>query len=321
PLTQKRVDELYDEDNGAPLFDRAIGGQYPVGSIFKPITALAALDAGKITPNTTVQDGGQIEIADQVFTNAGKTPHGSVDLRRSLEVSSDVYYYILGAQMNGTDQLQKWSGDFGIGQPTGIELPGESAGFLPTRKEVNARHREEPDLLDPWVIGQNIQLAIGQGYMEASPLQMAVAYAALGNGGNVLKPQVVLQTEDAAGRVLEETEPEVVRQIPIDPGYRDVIMAGLHDAAQEPDGTSYGVFGGFPVPVAGKTGTAERQPKADQAWYAVLAPYPDPEIVAITTVEEGGFGADTAAPVALQILSAYFDKQAKPVSDGTGSVE
>jgi len=321
PLTQARVDELYDEDNGAPLFDRAIGGQYPVGSIYKPFTALAALDAGKITPSTQVNDTGQIEIADQVFTNAGKTPHGTVDLRRSLEVSSDVYYYILGAQMNGTDQLQDWSAQFGIGKPTGIDLPGESAGFLPTKEAVNERQRQAPDLLDPWVIGQNIQLAIGQGYLQASPLQMAVAYAALGNGGKVLKPQMVLQTEDAAGRVLDETDPEIVREIPIDPEYRDVIMAGLHDAAQEPEGTSYGVFGGFPVPVAGKTGTAERLPKADQAWYAVLAPYPDPEIAVITTVEEGGFGADTAAPVALQILSAYFDKQAKPVSDGTGNVE
>jgi len=321
PLTQKRVDELYDEANGAPLFDRAIGGQYPVGSIYKPFTAIAALDSGDITSSTVVNDTGQVEIADQVFTNAGKQPHGPVDLRRSLEVSSDVYYYLLGAEMNGTDQLQKWSAMFGIGEPTGIDVPGESAGFLPTKKAVNQRQREEPDLLDPWTIGQNIQLAIGQGYLQASPLQMAVAYAALGNGGDVLKPHLVQQTEDAAGRVLDQTEPEVVRQIPIDPAARDVIMGGLHDAAQEPEGTSYPVFGGFPIPVAGKTGTAERLPKADQSWYAVLAPYPDPDIVVITTVEEGGFGADTAAPVALQILSAYFDKQAKAVTDGSGTIE
>ena len=173
----------------------------------------------------------------------------------------------------------------------------------------------------PWVIGDNIQLAIGQGSLQADPLQMAVAYAALGNGGTVYKPRLVKQTEDAAGRVISETEPEAVREIPIDPGARDVIMSGLHDAAQTPEGTSYKVFGGFPVPVAGKTGTAERPPNGDQAWYAVLAPYPNPEIVVTTTIEEGGFGADTAAPVALQILSAYFDKQAKAVSGGTGAVE
>ena len=173
----------------------------------------------------------------------------------------------------------------------------------------------------PWEIGDNIQLAIGQGSLQADPLQMAVAYATLGNGGTVYKPRLVKQTEDAAGRVLTETEPEVKREIPIDPGARDLIMSGLHDAAQTPEGTSYKVFGGFPVPVAGKTGTAERPPNGDQAWYAVLAPYPDPEIVVVTTIEQGGFGADTAAPVALQILSAYFDKQAKAVSGGSGAIE
>ncbi|MBK5233772.1 MAG: penicillin-binding protein 2 [Thermoleophilia bacterium] len=323
PLSQKRVDELYDEDNGAPLFNRAITGAYPVGSIYKPITAIAALDGGVISATDVVQDTGQVKIADQVFTNAGKEAHGPVDMRRSIEVSSDVYYYLLGAKMNGTNQLQKWSDQFGIGQTTGIDLPGEAAGFLPSKEAINERDREEPDnpFAVPWVIGDNIQLAIGQGSLQADPLQMAVAYSALGNGGTVYKPRLVQQTEDAAGRVLSETEPEVVREIPIDPGARDVIMSGLHDAAQSPEGTSYKVFGGFPVPVAGKTGTAERPPNGDQAWYAVLAPYPNPEIVVTTTIEEGGFGADTAAPVALQILSAYFDKQAKAVSGGTASPE
>jgi len=321
PLTQKQVDDLYDEDLGAPLFDRAIGGQYAVGSIFKPITALAALDGGYITPDTVVNDTGTIKIADQDFDNAGKEAHGPVDLERALEVSSDVYFYKLGAEMNGTRQLQDWAGDFGLGEPTGIDIPGETSGLVPTPKWLNEAHKEEPKYYDPWVIGQNIQFAIGQGYFQASPLQMAVAYSALGNGGNVLKPQLMLQTEDAAGRVIKEAEPDVVKTVPIDPADRDVILAGLHDAAQSPEGTSYKVFGGFPIKVAGKTGTAERQDEADQAWYAVLAPYPNPQIAVVVTVEEGGFGADTAAPVALQILQSYFHKQAKAVAGGTGSVE
>ncbi len=321
PLTQKQVDALYDEDNGAPLFDRAIGGQYAVGSTFKPFTALAALDGGYITPDKVVNDTGTVTIADQEFDNAGKQAHGSVDLRRSLEVSSDVYYYLLGRDMNGTRQLQDWAGDFGFGKATGIDIPGESEGLVPTPKWLNEAHREEPKYYDPWVIGQNIQLAIGQGYLQASPLQLAVAYATLGNGGTVLKPQLMLQTEDSAGRVKFEAEPQVSGQVPIDPADRQVIMEGLHDAAQAPEGTSYQVFGGFPVKVAGKTGTAERTDEADQAWYAVLAPYPDPKIAVVVTVEEGGFGADTAAPVALQILQAYFGKEAKAVSGGTGSVE
>jgi penicillin-binding protein 2 len=319
PLTQSQVDGLYSEDTGAPLFNRAISGAYPVGSVYKPITALAGLDAGIITPSTVVEDGGQIEIADQIFTNAGNEPHGPVDLQRALEVSSDVYFYKLGAEMNQTPQLQQWSRQFGIGELTGIDLPGESAGLLPTpawRNELFAKG----DTDRPWAIGDNVQLAIGQGDLQADPLQMAVAYAALGNGGEVVKPHMVLQSEDAAGRVVDEIQPEISRTISIDPTARETILAGLHDAAQAPEGTSYGVFGGFPIQVAGKTGTAERPPNGDQSWYVILAPYPDPKIVTAVTVEQGGFGADTAAPVALQILSTYFDRQAEAVSGG-GNVE
>ena len=320
PLSQSQADALFDEDLGAPMFNRAISSNYPAGSIYKPITAVAALDSGKVTPSTVVNDAGEVTIADQTFTNAGSEAHGPVDLVRSLEVSSDVYYYLLGAKMNGTDSLQKWSSEFGIGQPTGIDLPGESSGLLPTPEWRNQLYKEG-NTDRPWAIGDNIQLAIGQGDLQTDPLQMATAYAAIGNGGKILKPHLNLQEEDSAGRVIKETEPEIVREIPLDPGYRDSIMQGLRDAAQAPGGTSYKIFGGFPIPVAGKTGTAERPPNGDQAWYAVLAPYPKPEIAVVTTVEQGGFGADSAAPVALQILSAYFDKQAKAVSGGGGNVE
>ncbi|MDQ2623200.1 MAG: penicillin-binding protein 2 [Actinomycetota bacterium] len=320
PLSQKDADRLWDEDQGAPMFNRAISGAYPVGSVYKPITAIAGLDAGKITPSTVIQDNGKIVIANQTFTNAGSEPHGPVDLRRSLEVSSDVYYYLLGQQMNGGDKLQHWSREFGIGELTGIDLPGEAAGLLPTpewRNDLFAEGNTDRG----WVVGDNVQLAIGQGDLQADPLQMAVAYAAIGNGGKIIKPHLLYQTEDSAGRVLEEAQPEIQRTIDLKPEVRTAIMEGLHDAAQAPGGTSYGVFGGFPVEIAGKTGTAERPPHGDQAWYVALAPYPNPEIAVATTVEQGGFGAVTAAPLALAILSAYFDKQAKPVTDGTGNVE
>lgn len=321
PLTQKQVDDLYDEDLDAPLFDRAIGGQYAVGSIFKPITAMAGLESGLITPSTVVNDAGAVKIADQDFQNAGRTPHGPVDLRKSMEVSSDVYYYLLGADMNGTKQLQNWAGNFGLGKATGIDIPGESEGLVPTPEWLNEAAKEMPKYYDPWVIGQNIQFAIGQGYFQASPLQMAVAYAALGNGGSLLRPKLLLQTEDAAGRVISEAEPEVTGQIEMNDGYRQAIMDGLHDAAQAPQGTSYGVFGGFPVKVAGKTGTSQRENEPDQAWYAMLAPLDDPEIAVVVTVERGGFGSDTAAPIALQMAQEYFGKQAKPVSGGGANVE
>jgi len=319
PLSQQQVDALWNEDQGAPMFNRAIGGAYPVGSVYKPITAIAGLDAGLITPSTVIQDNGLIEISDQIFTNAGSEPHGPVDLRRAMEVSSDVYFYLLGADMNGTSKLQFWSRQFGIGETTGIDLPGESGGLLPTpawRNDLFAKGETDR----PWAVGDNVQLAIGQGDLQADPLQMAVAYAALGNGGSIVKPHTALRSEDAAGRVVEEYQPEINRTIEIDPVVRETIMAGLNDAAQAPDGTSYGVFGGFPIPVAGKTGTAERPPNGDQSWYVVLAPYPNPKIVTAVTVEEGGFGADTAAPIALQVLSAYFNREAVAVSGG-GNVE
>ena len=319
PLTQEQVDGLWDEDQGAPMFNRAIGGAYPVGSVFKPITAIAGLDAGLVTPSTVIQDNGLIEISDQIFTNAGSEPKGPVDLRRAMEVSSDVYFYLLGAGLNGTNKLQYWSRQFGMGETTGIDLPGEAGGLVPTpawRNDLFAKGETDR----PWAIGDNVQLSIGQGDFQADPLQMAVAYAALGNGGNIVVPHTALQTEDAAGRVVEEFQPEVKRTIEIDPVARESIMAGLRDAAQAPDGTSYGVFGGFPIPVAGKTGTAERPPYGDQSWYVILAPYPDPKIVTAVTVEEGGFGADTAAPIALQVLSAYFDREARAVSGG-GNIE
>ncbi len=320
PLSQAEADRLWDEDQGAPMFNRAIGGGYPVGSVYKPITAIAGLDAGSVTPSTVIQDNGQIEISDQVFTNAGSEPHGPVDLRRAMEVSSDVYFYLLGADMNGTNKLQQWSREFGIGQPTGIDLPGEGSGLLPTpawRNDLFAKGETDR----PWAVGDNVQLAIGQGDLQADPLQMAVAYAALGNGGNIVEPHTALQTEDPAGRVIDEFEPEINRTIDLDPNARRVILEGLNDAAQQPEGTSYGVFGGFPIPVAGKTGTAERPPNGDQSWYVVLAPYPDPEIVTAVTVEQGGFGADTAAPIALDVLSAYFGRQAKAVEGESGNVE
>ena len=320
PLSEAEARRLWDEDQGAPMFNRSIAGAYPVGSVYKPITAMAALEAGLIAPEDVIQDNGKITIANQTFTNAGSEAHGPVDLERAMEVSSDVYFYRLGQKMNGTDQLQDWSARFGIGEPTGIDLTGESSGLLPTPAWRNALY-ESGDTDRPWAVGDNVQLSIGQGDLQANPLQMAVAYAALGNGGTILRPNLVLRTEDTAGRAIEEPEPEAIRKITLDPVYRERILAGLNKAAQAPDGTAYQVFGGFPVKVAGKTGTAERPPYGDQSWYVALAPYPDPTIAVAVTVEQGGFGADTAAPVTLAILSAYFGKTAKQVSGGSGNIE
>jgi penicillin-binding protein 2 len=317
-MTQAQVNELYRDEVLAPLVNRATEGAYPTGSIFKIITALAALENGVITPDEVIQDNGKIEIGGQPFENAGGVAHGAVELRRALQVSSDVYFYLLGLDMWKTNDLQEWAHKLGIGRPAGLDLPEEGETLLPSKQWRNQLFKEE--LTDrPWSSGDNIQLATGQGDLQTNPLQMALAYAALGNGGKIVRPHVGLEVEDAAGRALQEFEPKIQRKFHIDPGYRDVILEGLHAAAQEGDGTAAGVFGGFPIDIAGKTGTAERPGHADQSWFAALSPYPNPRIVTIATVEEGGFGAESAAPLVLDILEAIYDKQASAVSSAGGA--
>lgn len=317
--TQRQVDELYRDEIDAPLTNRAIAGAYPTGSTFKAITSIAALASGNVTTTEAINDDGLFALGGIEFRNAGDVAHGVISMERALEVSSDVYYYTLGDRMYPGTELQNWARRLGIGRESGIDLPGESEGLLPTPGWRNQLYREE--LTDrPWSAGDNVNLSVGQGDLQADPLQMAVAYAAIANGGTVPRPHVGLRVEDSAGRVLREVKAPSPRHVQIDPEWRETILAGLHDAAQGPSGTSTGVFGGFPIPVAGKTGTAERPPYGDQSWYVVLAPYPDPEIVVAVTFEEGGFGADTAAPAALQLLSEYFDKTAEPVESG-GTIE
>lgn len=306
PLTQKQVNETY-RNPAAPLANRAISGLYPTGSTFKLITAMAALENGVITPSTAIYDGGSLTVGGQTFQNAGGAAFGSVSLVPALQVSSDVFFYTLGLEMWDTGDLQHWGHLLGIGRSTGIDLPVVDESLLPSQHWRNQLYKEG-GTDRPWSAGDNIQLATGQGDLQTNPLQMAVAYATVANGGTVVTPHVGKEIQDAAGRVLMEFAPKPRRRIHIDPEYRAVILEGLHEAAQAPGGTSYEVFGGFPVDVAGKTGTAQRVGHADQSWYMVLAPYPDPKIVTAVTIEEGGFGAEAAAPAALQILEAYFNK-------------
>jgi penicillin-binding protein 2 len=320
PMSQQQVNELYRDPVLAPLVNRATEGTYPTGSIFKIITALAALENGQITPDSVIQDNGQIEVGTDTFENAGGVAHGAVELRRALQVSSDVYFYLLGLDMWKTDELQEWAHKLGIGRPAGLDLPEEGETLLPSKAWREQFVKEGLALEDrPWSAGDNIQLATGQGDLQTNPLQMALAYATLGNGGKVPTPHVGLEVEDAAGRVLKEFDFKPQRKIHIDPGYRTAILEGLHAAAQEGDGTAAGVFGGFPIEIAGKTGTAERDGHGDQSWFAALSPYPNPRIVTIATVEEGGFGAESAAPVVLDILEAIYDKQASAVSSSGGA--
>ena len=308
-IKQSTLNALYNPDNGAPLTDRAIQGGYPVGSTFKLITATAALQGGLITPGTTLYDPGYLKVGGVTFKNAEGAVYGTLALRDALRVSDDVFFYKLGLQAYSTGKgtlIQRWAARYGLGRLTGVDVPGELPGLIPSPEWRNGLfQKKQTDR--PWSPGDNINLAVGQGDLRASPLQLAVAYAALANGGTVLRPHLGSRIEDASGRVIQEFRTRARRKIRIDPGNRQAIIDGLRAAASADGGTSTGVFKGFPIPIAGKTGTAEKGiGRKEQSWYVALAPYPSFRYVVVVTAEHGGFGAATAAPEARKILAKLF---------------
>jgi penicillin-binding protein 2 len=228
--------------------------------------------------------------------------------------------------------LQKWAHLYGIGRKTGIDLPDENAGTLPDANWRDERNKLEAECDNatgpfkgkpkhppggcgiafgdnrPWSIGDNESLAVGQGDVQVTPLQLAVAYAAIANGGTVVTPHLGLDVQSPDGFVQRSFNPPPARHFNINPLYLETIRAGLRAAASQPGGTSFDVFQNFPQQVYGKTGTAQYNGKQDYAWYACFVPSSatTKPIVVVVTVEQGGFGAVGAAPVARQILSQWF---------------
>ena len=312
-------ERLTDEDNGSPLTNRAVQGLYPTGSTFKLISATAGLEEGLITADETFVDDGGLTIGPSHFSNAGGAAYGAIQLPQALQVSSDDYFYTLGLEADGTDDglaIQQWARRLGLGRPTGVDLLGELGGLVPSPEWRNQLYEE--GLTDrPWSVGDNVNLAVGQGDLQATPLQLAVAYATVANGGTVVEPHLGLRIEDADGGPIQELEFDRERNVDIASEHRSAIMEGLYLAANEGGGTSADVFAGFPIDIAGKTGTAETTDGTDQSWYAALAPYPDPRYVVVATFEDGGFGAETAAPAVREILATLLNvKNAGSVAGG-----
>ncbi len=326
-ISQRRYDQLFGPSAGYPLFNRAIQSSYPTGSTFKGITATAALQSGAWSLGQSYDDTGVYQNGPgDARHNAGHAAYGSVDIVSAIRVSSDNFFYNLGRLLN-SDQprggpLQQWARAFGIGRPTGVDLGGENAGILPSprwraardRLEIaceHKRHIPSCGIADgrPWSVGDNENLAVGQGDLEATPLQLAVAYSAIANGGAVVRPHVGLEVDADDGTVLQRIDPAPSRRIGIASQNLQAIRAGLHAAASEAGGTSVDVFSGWPqgrYPVYGKTGTAQHTGQADQSWYVCFVPDPQRPILVAVTVEQGGFGAQAAAPAARQILSQWF---------------
>jgi penicillin-binding protein 2 len=331
PVTPAMNERLNSDKYGAPLFNRAITGAYPTGSTFKPLTAVAAMSTGVVQPGDVINDSGCIKLgtAGQEACNAGHQALGPVNMVSALSKSSDVYFYTMGQRLNplGGQPLQSWARRLGIGHTTGIDVPGEFGGTLPDRAWRDRLNRQEAacekrthhacGIADgtnrPWSEGDEVNLAVGQGDLQATPLQMAVAYSTIANDGHRVRPHLGEAVEDAGGRLLQRIEPGASQRVKLDPVARQAILDGLHDATVH--GTSADVWKGWPqkrYPVFGKTGTAERPGRPnDQSWYVCFVNDRARPIVVAVTVEDGGWGASAAAPVARTIVSRWFGRPVK----------
>jgi len=335
----------YANHPGKPLLHRAVQSAYPPGSTWKPFTALAGLKAGTITPTSSYNCPGSFTIGS--YTKRDWTPrgHGAVALTDSLRLSCDVYYYNVGAQLGVAERAQEERGEkvdekmqatargFGFGRQPAIDLPYGAEGTVPTREwrkrfwEQNKKtycagssdlYRELCRSGWRWQGGDNLNVAIGQGDLQVSPLQLALGYGALANGGTTYRPHVGRAVLDpASGRVVRRVEPRVAEVAEVPSGALTAVGQAL--ATVPAGGTAASAFAGFPLdrfPVAGKTGTADLPPQAPFAWFASYAPVGNPEYVVVVMVEQGGHGGESAAPVARAIYQKLFGLPATPVAAG-----
>jgi penicillin-binding protein 2 len=313
----------------ARLVNRATQGLYAVGSTFKLVSALAGLENGYISQYTTVHDTGSVTFAGQKFTNANSASHGDVDLRKAITVSSDVYFYTIGHSMwqvwksgdaTRGNAIQNVARQFGFGAKTGIPID-ESRGRVPDAswKQAFAKQLYTNPVLQQqngaWQPGDDIQLAVGQGDLVATPLQLADAYAAFANGGTLWQPQLVSRILDpVTHKVVKLVTPKARRHIAIDPALRAALMDGFTGAASNPLGTAYAAFKGFPLaqyPVAGKTGTAEvvmnkAGDLSNTSVFVGMVPANQPKYIVVSLIEQAGFGAVISAPVARRVIESLL---------------
>jgi len=288
-----------------PLLNRAIAAQYPTGSTIKPFIALGALQEKIISPDKKINDKGYIEIRSQynpsvIWRYTGVKPHGWVDMREAIAVSSNIYFYTVGGgygdqQGLGPTGIKKYLELFGWGEKNRIDISGEFSGFIPTPDWKKQKIKE------PWWDGDTYNLSIGQSYLKVTPLQVATAYSSIANGGTLYKPQIVQKVVDGP-----EFEPEVIRSNFIDEQNLQVVREGMRDAVLYGSSVS---LNSLPVKVASKTGTAETSRKGYfNAWVSAFAPYENPEIVLVTVVEDVQSLSTTTLPIAKEILNWYFTR-------------
>jgi penicillin-binding protein 2 len=315
--------------HNTPLLNRALDAEYPPGSIFKPLTAIAALQEKIITPNTPELCSGTYVSPD----DHGHPPHvwhnwdPNVDqwmtLPTAIEYSCDTYFYRLGnafyelPSSRGQPE-QRWARAFGFGRPAPIEIGPQASGLLPTiawKRGYYTRKWDPNWQIDRiWKPGDSIQLAIGQGDLLVTPLQMARFYSAIANGGKLVQPHLLLDVQNPNKTLVPTQAPAAPRPIPgLSPSTLAPVQTGLYEGTHMPLGTSYGVFGQFPVPIAGKTGTAQKVVPLpgvtrleNQSWWCGYGPFNSPKLVVCAVIENGGYGGNAAAPAAKQVFAKFF---------------
>jgi len=298
-----------------PLLNRALNGAYPPGSTFKPFMALAALETGKRTPGQAISDPGFFNFGGHQFRDDKKGGHGSVDMHKSIVVSCDTYYYVLANDM-GIDAIARFMGQLGFGQRTGIDIEGESTGVLPSPEWKKRRFRRPEQ--QKWFAGETISIGIGQGYNSYTPIQLAQATATIANNGIMYRPHLVKYITDSRTGEKTMIEPEPLRVLPWKRQNIEVIkraLVGVNIA-----GTSARAFAGAGYTSAGKTGTAQvfslrgaeykesrvKKELRDHALFIAYAPAEQPKIAVAVLVENGGFGAQSAAPIARMVFDYYL---------------
>ena len=308
----------WDELNNSPdkpMVNRALNGAYPPGSTFKPFMALAALTAGKRTPEQTIADPGFFRFGNHTFRDDKKGGHGLVDMYKSIVVSCDTYYYQLANDL-GIDGIAGFMGQLGLGQRTGIDIAGESEGVLPSQEWKKKRFKKPEQ--QKWYAGETISIGIGQGYNAYTPVQLAQATATLANDGVMFRPHLVQYVEDARTGEKRYIEPRPIRTLPLRQADIDVIKHAMIGVNKE--GTGARAFAGAEYVSAGKTGTAQvfsykgvehktehmQAHLRDHALFIAFAPADKPTIALAVLVENGGFGARAAAPIARQVLDYHL---------------
>ena len=294
-------------DPEKPLYNRSIQGVYPPASTFKAIMATAILEE-KLNPNEKVYCPGFYRIGREIKHCWKHDGHGYVNLQEAIQHSCDVYFYEMGRRL-GIDKIAEYAKKFGLGRRTGIPFAGEERGLVPNQEWKRAVYKQ------PWVEGETLSVAIGQGAISATPIQMAVAYSAIANGGTLVHPIFALRTQDYDGKVLKTFTNEETAKTGISPETLKKVQEGLSSVVNQPGGTAFGTVRSSIVKIAGKTGTAQAVGKRslakikDHGWFVGYAPDDDPEILVAAVVEEGVHGATVAGPIAKKIIEEYFNKK------------